>query len=126
MARSPGLAIGLTIAMLSLLGIPPLAGFAGKFQVFEALYDVGRTSNPQLSMGYNVLLGIGVLNTVISAGYYLRIVRLAVLEEPTANEPIKDPPAIGAMVGALAFAIVLVGIAWNPILKLTSVATRMP
>src|SRR5262249_14183027 len=40
--RAPVLAVTMTIFLLSLLGLPPLAGFAGKFQVFEAVYEAGK------------------------------------------------------------------------------------
>ena len=40
--RSPVLAVTMTVFLLSLLGLPPLAGFAGKFQVFAAVYDAGE------------------------------------------------------------------------------------
>ena len=42
LGRSPALAVALAVFLLSLLGLPPLAGFAGKFQVFAAVYEAGR------------------------------------------------------------------------------------
>ncbi|MEO6027662.1 MAG: proton-conducting transporter membrane subunit, partial [Candidatus Binatia bacterium] len=53
----------MTIFMLSLTGIPPLAGFAGKLYIFTAA----------IRDGYYVLAVIGVLNSAISAGYYIRV-----------------------------------------------------
>ncbi len=53
----------MAIFMLSLTGIPPLAGFAGKFYVFNAA----------VREGYVALAVIGVLNSVVSAGYYIRV-----------------------------------------------------
>jgi NADH-quinone oxidoreductase subunit N len=61
--RSPLLGAAMTIFMLSLTGIPPLAGFAAKVAVFSAA--VGG--------GYYALAIVGVLNSVISAGYYIRM-----------------------------------------------------
>lgn len=60
----PGLAWGMTIALLSLVGIPPLAGFAGKLGVFLALLDADLAW----------LAVLVVLNTVVSLAYYLRVV----------------------------------------------------
>ena len=61
--RSPLLGVAMAVFMLSLTGIPPLAGFAGKFYVFTAA----------LREGYVALAVIGVLNSVVSAGYYVRV-----------------------------------------------------
>jgi NADH-quinone oxidoreductase subunit N len=61
--RSPLLGTAMAVFMLSLTGIPPLAGFAGKFYVFSAA----------VSEGYVALAVIGVLNSVVSAGYYIRV-----------------------------------------------------
>jgi len=57
------LAFSSTILLVSLLGIPPLAGFWGKLFLFEA------------SVNYPILLVLGLLNSAISAGYYLVIMR---------------------------------------------------
>ena len=61
--RSPLLGAAMAIFMLSLTGIPPLAGFAGKIYVFTAA----------VREGYYALAVIGVINSVISAGYYVRV-----------------------------------------------------
>ncbi|MBI3770431.1 MAG: NADH-quinone oxidoreductase subunit N [Deltaproteobacteria bacterium] len=61
--RSPLLGTAMAIFMLSLTGIPPLAGFAGKVYVFTAA----------VREGYVALAVIGVLNSVVSAGYYIRV-----------------------------------------------------
>ena len=61
--RRPLLGITMTIFMLSLTGIPPLAGFAGKLYIFTAA----------IREGYYVLAVIGVLNSAISAAYYIRV-----------------------------------------------------
>ena len=64
--RSPLLGAAMAVFMLSLTGIPPLAGFAGKVYVFTAA----------VREGYIALAVIGVLNSVVSAGYYIRILVL--------------------------------------------------
>jgi len=61
--RRPILGVTMTIFMLSLTGIPPLAGFAGKLYVFTAA----------IREGYYVLAVIGVLNSAVSAAYYIRV-----------------------------------------------------
>jgi NADH-quinone oxidoreductase subunit N len=122
MKRSPVLAFALVVALLSLLGLPPLGGFAGKFQVFEAVYAAGRHS--ETAWAFNALLAVGVLNTVVSAGYYLRVVRLVVLEEPEGNEPLRTPAGAGFFVALLSLAIVALGMVWNPLERLASLAAR--
>ncbi|MFH1264140.1 MAG: NADH-quinone oxidoreductase subunit N, partial [Planctomycetota bacterium] len=64
--RSPGLTVCLALILFSLLGLPPLAGFAAKFSIFYALFDARLLG----------LLAIGVLNTVLSLFYYLRVVKV--------------------------------------------------
>lgn len=66
-AVSPGVAAAMTICMLSLGGIPPTAGFVGKFVVFKSALEA---YDQQLLW----LVIIGVLNSVVSIYYYLRIV----------------------------------------------------
>lgn len=69
---SPALAGILMVSLLSLAGLPPLAGFVGKLQVFSAGIDAGLTW----------LVVIGVVSSVIAAFFYLRIMGMMFLEEP--------------------------------------------
>lgn len=70
---APGMALALTIFMFSMAGIPPLAGFFSKLYVFMAAVDAGMYS----------LAVIGVLTSVVSAYYYVRIVKVMYFDEPT-------------------------------------------
>jgi NADH-quinone oxidoreductase subunit N len=70
----PGLALGLAIFMFALSGIPPTAGFFAKLYVFLAAIDVKLTG----------LAVIGVVTSVVSAFYYLRIVKVMYFDEPAA------------------------------------------
>jgi NADH-quinone oxidoreductase subunit N len=69
----PVVAAALAVAMFSMAGIPPLAGFFSKLYVFLAA----------VSAGLYTLAVIGVLTSVVSAFYYLRIVKLMYFDEPT-------------------------------------------
>jgi NADH-quinone oxidoreductase subunit N len=62
---NPGLSLALTLALFSLAGIPPVAGFFGKFFLFTAAAQ----------KGYYLLVLIAVLNTIISLFYYLLVVK---------------------------------------------------
>src|SRR5205823_5301200 len=64
-------ALALAICLLSLSGIPPLAGFWGKFEIFASAI----AASPEEEAGAFILLAvIGVLNAAVGAYYYLRIV----------------------------------------------------
>ncbi len=68
----PALALALAVFMFSMAGIPPLAGFFGKFHVFLAAVDAGLYT----------LVVIGVLMSVVGAFYYIRIVKIMYFDEP--------------------------------------------
>ncbi len=76
--RSPRLALAMLLALLSLAGIPPLAGFAAKFYLFAAAYG----------QGYGWLVLVAVLNSALSLYYYLRVVRIMYILPPEANAPV--------------------------------------
>jgi len=68
--RFPVLGVCITIVMLSLIGLPPTAGFTGKLLIFSSLWDsFQQTHNPLLL----VLFVIAILNTVVSLFYYMKI-----------------------------------------------------
>jgi NADH-quinone oxidoreductase subunit N len=89
--RSPVLAFSLSIFLLSLLGMPLTAGFMGKIMVFSAA----------VNQGYIWLVVLGVLNTAISAYYYLRLIVVMFFREPA---EVWEAPRIPA---ALAVALIL-------------------
>ena len=77
--REPTLALLMTLFLLSLTGIPPTAGFFGKFYVILAAVEAGGW--------LNVLAVIAVLNAAIAAFYYLRVVVYMFMREPTTESP---------------------------------------
>jgi NADH-quinone oxidoreductase subunit N len=81
--RSPGLALALLVSLLSLGGIPPFAGFIGKFMVFGAAV---QTNLIWLAI-------VGVLNSVISLYYYLTVLKVVYLYR---SEDETKPVAIGS------------------------------
>jgi NADH-quinone oxidoreductase subunit N len=91
--RSPLAAIAMLLFMLSLGGIPPTAGFMGKFWLFSAAIEAG----------YVWLAVIGVLNSAISLYYYIRVVVFMWLKnEPTGSAPRLSPGLAIAVVLTLA------------------------
>src|SRR5262245_23527995 len=128
--RSPWAVTLLGLFLLSLLGLPPLIGFAAKFQIFAVLFDAGKEytaraqaagNSPALGYTMYALLLIGGINTVISAVYYLKVMKVMILDRPV--EELEERPAaplrlgIGALVygSLLGLLIFAGGVAWEPI-----------
>jgi NADH-quinone oxidoreductase subunit N len=105
--RSPGLALIMLLSMLSLIGLPPLVGFVGKIYLFGSAIE----------HGFVVLVIIAVLNSAISAVYYLRIVGACFFGETdkqtyTIDSPLRKFGAAIAAAGALAL-----GFGGGPLVK---------
>ncbi|MFZ2617682.1 MAG: proton-conducting transporter membrane subunit, partial [Anaerolineae bacterium] len=98
--RQPALAAVMTIFMLSLAGIPPLAGFFGKLYVFKAAVDAGWTW----------LVIVAVLNSALSAYYYLRVTVNMFLGSETASGQIVLTPAWNLALIVASVGTVLVGV----------------
>ncbi len=87
--KHPLLAIAMTLFMLSMAGVPPMAGFVGKFYIFSAA----------IKSGYIGLAVIGVINSVVSVYYYLRITVIMYMREPTREfDPLTLSPLIVAAI----------------------------
>ena len=93
----PPLAIGLLVMMFSMAGIPPLAGFFGKWYVFLAAVEAGLIP----------LAVIGVVMSVIGAFYYLRIIKLMYFDDT--DTPLDEgiPMANRVVLGASVAVILL-------------------
>ncbi len=100
--RAPLVAGLLVIFFLSLAGIPPTAGFIGKFFVFASA----------LREGFLFLAAVGVINSVISVFYYFGVVRAAFFTEAKDRTPIRIPLPVTAVL--LVMAVVVIGIAVYP------------
>jgi NADH-quinone oxidoreductase subunit N len=114
----------LAVFLLSLLGIPPLIGFAAKLQVFMALYHAGQfyyeRGETTLTWTLIGLLLIGGLNTVLSAVYYIKVLKVMILdgraEDLEGQEPQRLREPIGSVIfaGVIALAVFGLGLAWGP------------
>ncbi|MBI4630122.1 MAG: NADH-quinone oxidoreductase subunit N, partial [Chloroflexi bacterium] len=103
--RSPGLALAMLVAFLSLGGMPPLAGFAAKFFVFAAAIKADLIW----------LVFVGVINSIIGLYYYLIVLKVVYVKpapEGAPGIPISRPYAFALIV--LSFAIVATGTAAAP------------
>jgi NADH-quinone oxidoreductase subunit N len=117
------LVITLGVFLLSLLGLPPLAGFAAKFQIFSVLFEGAQdfAKHNQRGLSYTLygLLVIGGLNTVLSLFYYVKVLRVMVLDPPlevVENRPVEKLPTPfipNLYLVVLASLLVVVGIFWD-------------
>jgi NADH-quinone oxidoreductase subunit N len=108
-ARRPALAALMAIFMFSLSGIPPFAGFFGKYYVFLAAVKGGMTW----------LAIVGVLTSLVSVYYYLRLVVLMYFREGDADIDKGVPRSAVIAVGVAAFVVLLLGLYPSLILGLT-------
>jgi NADH-quinone oxidoreductase subunit N len=114
--RHPLLAITFAIFLFSLTGLPPFAGFTGKWYLFVAVL----TQSASEGGGWYVALAIvAALNTAISLYYYMRIVRAMFIDPPTGELVVRPKVTYQLMLGAFSAAILLFGIWWNPLIAWT-------
>jgi NADH-quinone oxidoreductase subunit N len=106
--RAPVMAAVMTMFLISLAGIPPMAGFVGKFYIFKSLVQNGGTWNWLLAV-------VGVLNSIVSLFYYARIIRAMYLEDSEVTESIDVRRIFGATSVALAVPTLILGIYWAPL-----------
>jgi NADH-quinone oxidoreductase subunit N len=95
----PLLAFALTLAFLSLVGVPPLAGFTAKLMLFAATIDAG----------YTWLAVVAIVNSVVSLAYYARVLGPAYFDTPAARPARLGPWAMLAT-GVCAAGLIIVGL----------------
>jgi len=88
------------VFMFSLTGIPPMAGFMGKFYLFMAA----------INAGYTWLVIVAVMFSAISAYFYLRIVMLMYMREPNEAVQLNSSAGIGLSLVVTATAVIIIGI----------------
>jgi NADH-quinone oxidoreductase subunit N len=114
--RSPLLALALTLCLISLIGIPPAAGFMAKFYIFgQAVKD-----------GLLWLVIIAVINSVISAYYYLRVVKVMWFSEPVSAEIIPSSAAPKVALVICCLGVLLLGIIPGLLMKMAGLTNLIP
>lgn len=110
--RTPGLALCLMVFILSLAGIPPLAGFFGKFYIFSvALY-----AEPHLGLLWLVLLAVAM--SAVSLYYYLKVLKYAfVSEAPAEAGAIRIPLVTRVTIWVIAGLVIVLGCAPGLLLR---------
>jgi NADH-quinone oxidoreductase subunit N len=104
--RAPLLAAALAFALVSLTGIPPTAGFIAKLYIFNAAVEADLVW----------LVIVAVLNSVLSAFYYLRIMGLMFLSEPSSRESVPTSAAVKLALGIAVAGTLFVGLVPSPLL----------
>ena len=113
--RAPLLALALTLCLISLIGMPPAAGFMAKFYIFS-----GAVQHDLLW-----LVVIAVINSVISAYYYLRVVKVMWLGEPASEEKVPSSGALKVALSLSCLGVLLLGIIPGFVMKLAETAAKM-
>ena len=123
--RHPVLATCVLLLMLSLIGMPPLGGFFGKLYMFmEALDESTAMAPARLTLIW--LVALGLLNSVVSAFYYVRVLKAMFLRNPS-GPPLSTPPSSVAVSIVLATVVSLgFGLFPSPLINaMKSAATPM-
>jgi len=113
--RAPLLALALTLCLISLIGMPPAAGFMAKFYIFSA------------AVQHNLLwlVVIAVINSVISAYYYLRVVKVMWLGEPASEEKVPSSGALRVALSLSCLGVLLLGVIPGFVMRLAEMAASM-
>jgi NADH-quinone oxidoreductase subunit N len=114
MARAPGLALMMLIFLLSLAGIPPTAGFIGKYYIFLSLIETG----------HYYLAVLGVAYSVVALYYYFRIVVVMFMKRPLDEVPLASSFALRVALGVTLAMTLLIGIYPQPIIVIAREAVR--
>ena len=104
--RSPWFAAVMMVLLLSLAGVPPMVGFYAKLAVLQAA----------LAAGHLGLVIFAVLASLVSAYYYLRVVKLMYFDEPTDTEAIEATGGLRLALSLNGIAVVLLGILPGPLM----------
>jgi NADH-quinone oxidoreductase subunit N len=106
--RAPITAGVMALFLFSLTGLPPFAGFIGKFYLFWALLKAGGAWNWTVAV-------VGMLNSVVSLFYYSRVVRAMFLEKSENAQPIDVRKLFGTLSVVLAVPTLVLGVYWAPV-----------
>lgn len=118
--RNPSVAVAMCIFLFSLTGLPPLAGFIGKFYIFYAV--VAKGGFWLLALGV-----VGVLNSVISLYYYAYIAKTMFFEQPEegATEPLQLNRTLTGLQWVFAVPTLVLGVYWGPLYEWVKASVRL-
>ena len=113
--RAPLLTLALSLCLISLIGMPPAVGFMAKFYIFRGAVQSGLLW----------LVVLAVLNSVISAYYYLRVVKVMWFGEPASDEKVPSSGALRLALAISCLGVLVLGIIPGYIMSLAESAARM-
>ncbi len=108
--RSRTLAVSLAILVIGLIGLPPFAGFIGKYEVFSLLFQQAQHQNRLMLY---ILLVVAVVNTIIALGYYGKLLKVAWFDQPESDASLHIPFRQKLFVSILAFFVVIGIFFWD-------------
>ena len=104
--------------MLSLAGIPPTAGFLGKFYIFAAAIQSGNSWLLALTI-------VAIINTIISVYYYMNVVRYMFFVKAKRIEPIEQPGIMNFVIG-MTFAMTIIILVYaGPFISMAHISSGM-
>jgi NADH-quinone oxidoreductase subunit N len=112
---SPGVVVCLGVILFSLVGLPPLAGFAAKYVAFAKLVDA-MTQAPAFRGVMIALLVVGGLNTALSLFYYLRVIKTMAIDPEPVDRPARGFSLVslpGAFVVLITLPVLVFGVFWD-------------
>ena len=112
--RSPLLATLMVIAMLSLAGIPPLAGFFAKYFIFKSAMSSNMNGTDN---SYLYLVLVAVVNSLIGVYYYFRVIVAIFTPDPNAEQPISIKLSYRIVLGAAAALLLISGLFPNQLIN---------
>jgi NADH-quinone oxidoreductase subunit N len=120
--KSPYLALAMTAALLSLLGAPPMVGFAGKLFLFRSAIGVYQSTG---DFNYMLMVVIGVAMVLVSVFYYLAVVKAMFVDRMTQDtKPLYIPLATGVVSVTTGVGVIATLIATGPLFELAVLAAR--
>ncbi len=120
--RCPGVVVCFALILFSLVGLPPLAGFIGKFAIFASLAQGFRLTSQTYLLA---LLIVGGMNTAISLFYYLRVVKVMTMDpEPETRTPFAINWPQRVFVFALTVPVVILMVGWEPLVAMANAASQ--
>lgn len=126
--RAPLLSLGTALCLLSLAGIPPLAGFVSKVFIFTATWGEGQAlpalGHPELTPWLSALVVIGLINSVISIVYYGRIVKAMYFDAPLKDDHVTTPVTLSSSIALTAGALIVITFAAQLVLTAASPAAN--
>ncbi|MCA9161461.1 MAG: NADH-quinone oxidoreductase subunit N [Planctomycetales bacterium] len=124
-SRHPAIAGAVALFMFSLAGIPPLAGFWGKFSLFGGAISAAANVDHAATSSWLITLAIvGVLNAAIAAAYYLRVIATMYFYSSSREEDARGGWEAAVATGLCAFTVVALGILPGSIMRTSRLAEQ--